>query len=307
MAGDKSLKERFKKETESFNAIAEERKRHNQIPDMRVSFENDYFYNNIWRNSLFLRKEYGPICAWIVDNLKKEEIRSVVEVGCGNGWLSLELARNGFEVTGLDLSTKSIAIAKEYLSSLKENGLRIRYITQNIEKYSAYASKAVVSFGFLHHLPSAILQRFLKRLTQKDSPCAIFLAVEPRYDYASQDMALLIYALRRALPNHFKYPKSLESMKNAIDEIFAELSESCKEQSEMDNESPSHSIISAIRDHFPDVELDYSTAFYDKFIGSLRVDRDDLTEMASLLKQIDNLIIRYAPERARNVMIKAQV
>jgi 2-polyprenyl-6-hydroxyphenyl methylase/3-demethylubiquinone-9 3-methyltransferase len=38
--------------------------------------------------------------------------RSVLDLGCGNGWLTAALSRCGFDVTGLDSSRSGIAIAR---------------------------------------------------------------------------------------------------------------------------------------------------------------------------------------------------
>ena len=115
----KSIEKRFNKEAASFDSIALERSRHNQIPDMRANFVNEYFYNNIWRNSTFLRQEHRPLCDWIISLLKNADVRYVIELGSGNGWLCLELARAGFDVVGLDISKESIRIAREYFNSLR--------------------------------------------------------------------------------------------------------------------------------------------------------------------------------------------
>lgn len=40
------------------------------------------------------------------------DARSVLDLGCGNGWLSAALSRCGFDVTGLDHSGSGIAIAR---------------------------------------------------------------------------------------------------------------------------------------------------------------------------------------------------
>jgi len=300
------MEDRFKKEAECFNTISTDRNRNNQIPDLRVDFKNDYFYNNIWRDSRFLLEEYNPICQWIIDSLKGVKAQSVVDLGCGVGFLSLELARAGFNVTGLDLSEVSINIAKNYASKSKES-LSLNYVCKNILDFDQYDETSVVSFGFMHHLPKEILKESLDKIYAKMQSRSVLLVVEPRYDYANLNMAALIYALRLSLPNHFQH-KDIEENANAnsdIHDIYRELGELDHEQSEMDNESPSGFIVSAVKERFGNIELQYSTAFYDKIIGSIRAKDDDLGELSSLLKKLDNLIVKYNSNFARTVMIKA--
>lgn len=303
----KDLKKRFKRESECFDRIAKKRYSHNQIPNLRAEFINEYFYNNIWRNSVFLRQEFGPRCKWIIDSLKKAGVLSVVELGCGNGWLSLELAREGFDVTGLDVSEKSISVARDYLNSLSEKkNLSLKYVCKNILDYEEYAGESVVCFGFLHHLPPQVFKKFIRYLSKSMNPDQMLLAVEPRYDHASYKMGTLIYALRLSLPNHFKYRNINSKTQLYINKIVAELSEEHRTQSEMDNESPSDLVVKVIKENFGKVNLRYCTSFFDKIIGSIRVDKKDIWTLSKLLKQLDEIIVKYNRDLSRVVMIKAE-
>ena len=300
------FEERFKKEAECFDLISTERKSNNQIPDLRVEFVNEYFYNNIWRNSKFLQAEYGPLVKWIIDSLKSIDCSSVVELGSGNGFLSLELAREGFNVTGLDLSEDSINIAQTYLNSLSEKDeLSLKYVCKNVMDYKEYSGESIVCFGFLHHLPPEVLEEIMSYFWEKMNPGQVLLVVEPRYDYANYEMSALTYALQLSMPNHFKYKNIQDNASNHINDIFDELAENHHEQSELDNESPSGVILKIIKNQFKKVETKYSTAFFDKVIGSIRVDEQDTAELTDLLKRIDEIIIKYNKNFARAILIKA--
>lgn len=296
--------ERYQKESECFDSIATERRSNNQLPDLRAEFKNDYFYNNIWRDSRFLKAEYGPICQWMVDALKATEIDKVLELGCGNGFLSLELARHKFRVTALDLSEKSIKIAKEYSESINES-LDLNFVCSNIADFKEYSGESIVCFGFLHHLPQDLLKESLARLYERMNVGSVLLIAEPRYDHVNVEMATLIYALRLAFPNHFAYENPKEAHPS-IHEIYEELGELNQEQSEMDNESPSDFIVQSVQETFTDVKLDYTTSFYDKIIGSIRTSENDLSEISYLLKRLDQLIVKYNDNLARTVLIQAK-
>ena len=43
----------------------------------------------------------------------------VLELGCGAGWLTLAMAQRGAEATGMDLSEKSLKVARDYYESIK--------------------------------------------------------------------------------------------------------------------------------------------------------------------------------------------
>ncbi|WP_158606594.1 class I SAM-dependent methyltransferase [Paenibacillus ginsengarvi] len=53
---------------------------------------------------------------------------SVLDTGCGAGRISVELSRQGYEVTGIDVSEAMIAIARDYSERL---GHQIRYVQTN--------------------------------------------------------------------------------------------------------------------------------------------------------------------------------
>lgn len=84
-----------------------------------------------------------------------------IDLGCGTGSLSLELAKSGFSVTGVDLSEKMISKADEKLGS-QENGFiveKCRFLSCDITKLpdslkDGSHSIAVSSMDVLNHLPN---------------------------------------------------------------------------------------------------------------------------------------------------------
>jgi len=85
----------------------------------------------------------------IDENLSKGS--NVLEIGCGSGWLCLELKRKGFNVIGLDPSFQSLKIAKQYAIS---KGFYIEYVQADatLPIFQSGIFEGVFAFHSLHHV-----------------------------------------------------------------------------------------------------------------------------------------------------------
>ncbi len=82
--------------------------------------------------------------------------KKVLEVGCGIGTDTINFARSGAQVTSVDLSEKSLELARTRASVF---GLQdqIRFFTGNAEELSSFVPvepyDLIYSFGVIHHTP----------------------------------------------------------------------------------------------------------------------------------------------------------
>ena len=82
--------------------------------------------------------------------------KKVLEIGCGIGTDTINFARHGAQVTAVDLSTKSLEVARQRAAAF---GLqdRIRFFQANAEDLNQFVPvetyDLVYSFGVIHHTP----------------------------------------------------------------------------------------------------------------------------------------------------------
>jgi len=76
----------------------------------------------------------------------------LLEIGCGIGVDSIQLARAGFDVTAVDLTEEAIGVAREFA---RARGVNIDFRVGNAESldFEDGTFDAVYSFGVLHHTP----------------------------------------------------------------------------------------------------------------------------------------------------------
>ena len=87
---------------------------------------------------------------FIVDKLALEPGSAILDLACGRGRVAVELARQGFDVTGLDLSPRSLELARE---AAQDAGVEIEFVRRDMRELQAEeAFDAVInvfsSFGY---------------------------------------------------------------------------------------------------------------------------------------------------------------
>jgi SAM-dependent methyltransferase len=80
------------------------------------------------------------------------ENQTLLEVGCGIGADSIQLAKRGYQVTGVDLTENALAVARQFAA---RRGVTIDFRPGNAERldFPDESFDAVYSFGVLHHTP----------------------------------------------------------------------------------------------------------------------------------------------------------
>jgi SAM-dependent methyltransferase len=115
-----------------------------------------------------------PYMAEIPAYLRKRNAHRVLDLGCGSGWLSIYLARDGFTVTGLDISDQALFLAKTWA---EQENLAIKFDTGDIAEmsYAPGSFDAVVANSIFEHLPFDLAVSTLELLKTLLVPGAAFI------------------------------------------------------------------------------------------------------------------------------------
>jgi SAM-dependent methyltransferase len=292
-------------EAKAFDHQIDERIANGHIPDLRYCKPCDWFYNNPWRRPAYVQLDFGEQFEIIRDaillrNAPKTKNIRVLEVGCGPGYLSLELARAGFDVVGLDISDRCIEIARRFADEdpLKPSRGSLNYLAGDFYSHAALQEAsfdAVVFLGALHHFPEQ--DATLKRATTLLKPDGTIVVHEPARDRVTRGNAAFVHLLRVLLSaqngfyrNH-DVPGDGKSREMEIDNLFAkmkyELEDGQKVQSVNDNEAGYAEMYAALGRVFTEVHFEWRYAFFHELIGGLRFEESKNVELARYLRDMD--------------------
>lgn len=136
-------------------------------------------------NPVLYRLVYGAM----LDSLIQEATRKkghALDLGCGCGWLSLELARSGMDVDGYDIGPKQIEIAIKFSKESQESAdpllhgdfgsTNYQVVDLNHAVLEPAKYEVVISMGSLHHVQR--LDHLLQEIHKSLKPGGKFLFYE---------------------------------------------------------------------------------------------------------------------------------
>jgi 2-polyprenyl-3-methyl-5-hydroxy-6-metoxy-1,4-benzoquinol methylase len=307
--------EALREEAEAFDKRITERCKSGFVPDLRRAVKCDYFYKSFWREPLFIQLYLG----WIVDNLLDllqsycgSQLR-ILEVGCGAGYISLELARNGYHVMGIDISEASIMVAEEtarknpYLEGFGSLKYKVEPFLETSGTYDI-----ILFCGAMHHMEN--LKGVVAKVYQMLPFGSHLLCYEPSHERFRKKDAAQVALIRGLLSlTGFWYDSqtvipSLNSEKKLeayIDEIHSEyILERDKDepegQSPHDLEAGGEEILYILRSRFTEIEVRPGSSFIYRLLGGIRGPEKVIHSLAKFVTCYERLSIKkgYLRENA---------
>jgi SAM-dependent methyltransferase len=133
------------------------------------------WFNSPYYHLLYFKRDEAEAAAFInkiVEHLNPSAGAFALDIACGRGRHSIELASKGFDVTGIDLSEFSIAEAKEY-----END-KLHFYVHDMRlpfwiNYFDYAFNLFTSFGYFRTRREH--ENSIRTVTQSLKPGGVFV------------------------------------------------------------------------------------------------------------------------------------
>lgn len=289
-------------EAKAFDRQILERVANGHVPDLRHTQPCDYFYNNIWRCPEYVKMYYGQAFDTVLGYIKNYSCQrpAILDAGCGPGFVSLELAREGYDVTGIDISAECIntaqktASAEKFITGRKAPEYRVENFMDIRGRYDV-----VLFWATLHHF--ADCAAVLKKANELLNPGGLVIVFEPTRDRVTKENVLQIYLLEQLLAltgSYYKKPDanhSVEQIRQNIEKMYRlqryETEDGKKLQSVNDNESGFEQMVPALKKQFVQLVYEDGSSFFPQIIGGLRMaDMEQNLKMAGFIRMMDTLM-----------------
>jgi len=263
-------------EARAFDERTLDRIKHGWVPDIKNALTNHHFYNNPWREPYLVQTIAYEHLNFAFEYLHPRS--KTLDVGCGAGQYSLEMARAGYKVTGIDISEISIELAKKTAANEKNISLEYHVIDVMKANFAMNSFDNIVFFGTLHHFKNP--DEVLKRVSAWLKPQGRIVTIEPGRDEYDRKTAAIVVLIRSLLclcwawyePLQEKYSDLPEEV--LITKCLAELKEATdegeKEQSPDDNSCTRYDLESALNSNFKMLGFSQTNSFFDRIGGGIR-------------------------------------
>lgn len=133
----------------------------------KIYQDNLKFWDSAWKRVSKPHKELPrlPYIHEITRKLKKYQVKKVLDLGCGSGWLSIFMTKYGFEVTGIDIAKPAIELGKVWAS---EDNVNVNFLIGDVLNlpFKEGSFDAVVCNSTLEHFRLDQAEKIFERISK---------------------------------------------------------------------------------------------------------------------------------------------
>ena len=301
-------------EAKAFDSRIDERIAAGFVPDLRRAVPCHYFYKSFWRDPIFIKLYLGWITDGLLDLLKRHcgEKLNILDVGCGAGYMSLELARNGHHVHAFDISASCIDNARRMLQEnpFTEGFGSLEYHVLPFEKAQEFFSDQtfdVIHFSVsMHHMED--VQSVVETCHSMVTDGGHLLFYEPCHErFRVQDAAqvALIRGLLAIMGHWYEPDEILPHIKNTemLTQFFHDIHYEYimeRDKNEPGGQSPhdlaanGEAILQAARSRFTELETKPGCSFIYRLLGGLRGSDEMVKNLAQFITLYERVCVDHA-------------
>lgn len=306
-------------EKTEFNKKLKEKMENGFIPDLSLLKKNDFFIKQFWREPYIANSVVKKTIQHYIDVIlkfcsKKDNIK-VLDVGCGSGYITIELARHGFHVTGIDISDRAIDAAKSAAANNKNPMVgTLSYFNVPFEDIKDTYDVVLFSAS-LHHMPE--IEKAIQHALNILNPGGLIVCLEPSPCMWKHEDAVPIALVRAILSatGHWYDPKlgdlarNAEGFKQIVNAVFMEMTENKDEftpngQSEYDDMKSGKRIEAALIHYADLVYNEPAIAFRHNGMAGVRGTDNQIQKLTDILMMFEQYAMDHQLIRANcNLMV----
>ena len=288
-------------EARAFDARIAERIAAGFVPDLRFCVPCDHFYKSFWRDPCFIALYEGRVVETYLSMIEGaaggRKLR-ILDVGCGAGYVTLELARNGHDALGIDISCRCVEAARAQMAAAPrpEGFGALEYRCCTLDDVAERFDLVLFSVS-LHHLPDP--EAALATSGTLLRPGGLLLCCEPRHELWRTEDAAQVAFIRMMLAAAgcwFDPEQTIaedpEALSAAADEVLREYREE-RDSHETGGQSPNDLqteggvLLDLCRRRFEEIETRPGASFIYRVLGGLRGETRTVRRLARLLAAYD--------------------
>lgn len=157
-----------------------------------------------------------PELVELIDSKKIDPCKTL-EIGCGEGRDLIYLAKQGFDVLGIDLSKKAINYVKK---NLKKAGVLAKFISMDLRELEKLNEKFdfVLEYAVMHHIRFEDREKYVKNVNNLLNDKGYYLSV--CFNIKSPDWGMKNERYRKSPVGTYLFYSSLDELNKLFEKYF---------------------------------------------------------------------------------------